>query len=180
MSPRAHLYSGVGDTRLCPASCKQAAGQGRPVRQRTSQNRLGRTASGAIRAVAVINPPEEGVVPVRVRTAPCGSKTVTPPLLLLLLCLSSKKKKKPKRKSFSKTAGPRLFDRKSGSLKKKKKRGKEACLGSVLARLLIPWCPYGPARGSSEAVLACPLPYGSPLPSCLLAGSWAKTCVSDS
>ena len=50
MSPRAHLYSGVGDTRLCPASCKQAAGQGRPVRQRTSQNRLGRTASGAIRA----------------------------------------------------------------------------------------------------------------------------------
>ena len=54
------------------------------------------------------------------------------------------------------------------------------CLGSVLARLLLPWCPYGPARGSSEAVLACPLPYGSPLPSCLLAGSWAKTCVSDS
>ena len=50
VSPRAHLYSGVGDTRLCPASCKQAAGQGRPVRQRTSQNRLGRTASGAIRA----------------------------------------------------------------------------------------------------------------------------------
>ena len=47
MSPRAHLYSGVGDTRLCPASCKQAAGQGRPVRQRTSQNRLGRTAGEA-------------------------------------------------------------------------------------------------------------------------------------
>ena len=47
---------------------------------------------------------------------------------------------------------------------------------SVLARPLLPWCPYGPARGSSEAVLACPLPYGSPLPSCLLAGGWAKTC----
>ena len=52
------------------------------------------------------------------------------------------------------------------------------CGAPVLARPPLPRCPYGPARGSSEAVLACPLPYGSPLPSCLLAGSWAKTCVS--
>ena len=60
MSPRgyrAHLYSSQSVTQesethvfaQLPAS-KQAAGQGRPVRQRTSQNRLGRTASGAIRA----------------------------------------------------------------------------------------------------------------------------------
>ena len=61
MSPRAHPYSLRQESETHAdvflslfaqpaASCKQATGQGRPVRQRTSHNRLGRTASGAIRA----------------------------------------------------------------------------------------------------------------------------------
>ena len=88
---------------------------------------------------------------------------------------------KPRAKTPSLAVKDVVAKKEGGSTPRKaKKKGKEGLLDSVLARPPLPWCPYGPARGSSEAVLACPLPYGSPLPGCLLAGSRAKTCVSDS
>ena len=75
-------------------------------------------------AVAVINPPEEGVVPVRVRTAPCGSKTVTPPAAAAA-CAFPRKKKKKKKNPFPKTAARDLRPKVVVPRKKKKKKGKE-------------------------------------------------------